>query len=240
VAPVPAGATTGNVVVMVSSVASNGMSFTVLKAIAVVQHTSVSAAGTSLALAFVSNVTSGDLIVVAVSTYTGETINNPTDNSSNAYALAVSDKPPTTGTPSAASIYYAVANSTGPLTITSHISASDNIHLHIYEVSGLSSTLNSVLDRTGSNLQTPTTSATVSTSGATTVANEYVFAFFASDNSTQTWTKGGSYTDVETSNRAGDSSFSEDLVITSAGTQTATAAFTVKDRVTSVIATFKP
>jgi len=95
--------------------------------------------------------------------------------------------------------------------------------------------------QTGANFQTPTTSGIVSTSGATTVANEYVFAFFATDNSTQTWTKGGSYTDVETSNRVGgDSGFSEDLVITSTGTQTATAAFTGKDFVTSVVATFRP
>ncbi len=248
-APVPAGATTGNVVVTVSGVASNGMSFTVLtvvpKTIALVQHKSVTATGgASLALAFASNVASGNLIVVAVSTYSGATISSPTDNSSpsnNAYALAVSDNPPTTGTPSAASIYYAVANATGPLTITAHISAAHNIHLHIYEISGLSSTLSSVLDQTGANFQTPTTSGIVSTSGATTVANEYVFAFFATDNSTQTWTKGGSYTDVETSNRVGgDSGFSEDLVITSTGMQTATAAFTGQDFVTSVIATFRP
>ena len=199
--------------------------------------------GTSLALAFSSNVTAGDLIVVAVSTYTGETISSPTDNSSpsnDAYGLAVSAKPATTGTPSAASIYYAVANATGALTITAHIGASDNIHLHIYEISGLSPTLSSVLDQTGSNAQTSTTSATVSTGGATKVANEYVFAFFATDNSTQTWTKGGSYTDVETANRiGGDSSFSEDLVITSAGKQTATATSTTADRITSVIATFQ-
>jgi hypothetical protein len=249
VARVPAGATTGNVVVAVSGVASNGMSFTVLavvpKTIAVVQHKSATATGgASLALAFTSNVTSGNVIVVAVSTYSGATISSPTDNSSasnNTYALAVSNNPPITGTPSAASIYYAVANATGPLTITAHISAAHNIHLHIYEISGLSSTLSAVLDQTGASFQTPTTSGIVSTSGATTVANEYVFAFFATDNSIQTWTKGGSYTDLETSNRVGgDSGFSEDLVITSTGKQTATATLTGKDFVTSVIATFRP
>jgi len=242
--PVPTGATTGNVVVTVSGAASNGVTFTVLKAIAVVQHKSVSATGgASLALAFPSNVTSGDLIVVAVSTYSGAAITSPTDNSSpsnNTYALAVSDQPPTTGTPSAASIYYAVANATGPLTITAHINAAHNIHLHIYEISGLSSTISSILDQTGANFQTSTTSATVSTGGATTVANEYVFAFFATDNSTQTWTQGGAYTDVETSNRVGgDSGFSADLVSSSMGKQTATATLTSADLVTSLLATFK-
>jgi hypothetical protein len=197
-----------------------------------------------LALAFPSNVTSGNLIVVAVSTYSGATIGSPTDNSSpssNTYALAVSDYPPTTGTPSAAGIYYAVAKATGPLTITAHINSPHNIHLHIYEISGLSSTLGSVLDQAGANFQTRTTSGIVSTGGATTVAKEYVFAFFATDNSTQTWTGGGGYTDLETSNRvSGDSSFSEDLLATSTGGQTATATFTNADLVTSVIATFRP
>jgi hypothetical protein len=216
----------------------------VLKTITVVQHKSVAAiGGTSLALAFTSNVTSGNLIVVAVSTYSGATISSPTDNSSpsnNTYALAISNNPTTAGTPSAASIYFAVANATGPLTITAHISAAHNIHLHLYEISGLSSTLSSLLDQTGANFQTRTTSGTVSTGGTTTVANEYIFAFFATDNSTQTWTKGGSYTDVETSNRTGgDSGFSEDLIIASMGKQTATATFTSADLVTSIIATFK-
>ncbi len=68
-----------------------------------VQHNSgFSSGGTSVAVLFKGNVTSGNVLFVAVSTYAGQTLSAPTDSQGNAYALAATATNPGN---SAASIY---------------------------------------------------------------------------------------------------------------------------------------
>ena len=211
-------------------------------AIKVVQDTSTTGTGsTTLAATFASNVTQNNLIVVGVSSYAGNSFASPaiTDSRGSTWSLAIATNPGTAGTPSLASIYYAVVPSTGSDTVTVHMTGTNNLHLHIYEISGLLTS--SVLDQIGSNFQTNATAASVSTAGSTTAANEYVFAYFGRDNGSGTWTTGTGYGDTRSSPNSGASTdaFSEDKIISATGTQTATATSSGTDSLTSLIATFK-
>jgi hypothetical protein len=219
-------------------------------ALSVVQHKSLnsSSSGTSLALTFTSNVTSGDLIVVVVETASSGSaiITAPTDGQSNTYHSAVDYSPPATGTPSEVAIWFTTASATGSLTVTAHISASHHIDMAIYQIhstNGVFASDTTPFDQSGTHLEAnPATSASVSTSGATTVANEYVIAGFGVDNhASDTWTKDTNYGDVETANNTVASAmlFTEDRIVSSTGTQTATATDTTGDTITDVIATFK-
>ena len=210
-------------------------------AVAVVQDAANTGAGsTTLATAFSSNVTRGNLLVVGVSSYAGNSFAAPaiTDTLGSTWSLAVAQSPGTAGTPSLASIYYAVAPSTGPDTVTVHMTGTNNLHLHVSEVSGLLTS--SVLDQIGSNFQPSATIGTVSTSGPTTSANEFVFAYFGRDNGSGTWTAGSGYgsTLASPNTSASTDAFSAGTIISTAGTQTATANSSATDAVTSVIATF--
>ncbi|MFI4972169.1 MAG: beta strand repeat-containing protein, partial [Hyphomicrobiales bacterium] len=210
-------------------------------AIAFVQDAGATGSGsTTLAVAFASNVTQNNLIVVGVSSSASNSFAATpiTDTRGSSWSLAVTRNPGTTGTPALAAIYYAVVPSTGPDTVTVHMTGTNNLHLHIYEVSGL--VTSSVLDKTGSNYQTGATAATVSTSAATTAANEFVFAYFGKNNGSGTWTAGTGYGNTKASPNTGSATdaFSEDKIISATGTQTATATASASDGLTSVIATF--
>jgi hypothetical protein len=212
-------------------------------AVAVVQDASTTGAGsTTLAAAFGSNVTKNNLMVVGVSSYAGNAFASPaiTDTLGSTWSLAVAKNPGTTGSPSLASLYYAVVPSTGPDTVTVHMTGTNNLHMHIYEISGL--VTSSVLDQIGSNFQSGATAATVSTSGATTTANEFVFAYFGRDNGSGTWAAGTGYGNALASPNTGSGTdaFSEGKILSATGTQTATATSSATDALTSVIATFLP
>ncbi len=93
VIPVPAGATTGNVVVTESGVASNGVSFTVTSSsgnIALVQHRSLDAGTTtSGSLAFASSTTAGNWIAVAIRAgLSGSQVFTVSDSNANTYSQA--------------------------------------------------------------------------------------------------------------------------------------------------------
>jgi hypothetical protein len=210
--------------------------------IAVVQDTTNTGTGsTTLAVAFPGNVTQNNLIIVGVSSSASNSFASPaiTDTRGSVWSLAVTRNPGTTGTPALASIYYAVVPSTGADTVTVHMSAAHNLHMHIYEVSGLLTS--SVLDQSGSNFQTGATAATVSTSAATSTANEFVFAYFARNNGSGTWTAGAGYGNTKASpnTSAATDAFSEGKIVSATGTQTATATASASDGLTSIIATFK-
>jgi hypothetical protein len=210
-------------------------------AVTVVQDASTTGTGsTTLTAAFGSNVTQNNLLVVGASSYAGNTFASPaiTDTLGSTWSLAVAQNPGTTGTPSLASLYYAVVPSTGADTVTVHMTGTNNLHLHIYEISGL--VTSSVLDQTGSNYQSSAIAGTVSTSGPTTTANEFVFTLFARDNGSGTWTMGTGYGNTQSSPNSGSGTdaFSEDRIISATGTQTATATSSASDALTSVIATF--
>ncbi|MFY9527638.1 MAG: choice-of-anchor D domain-containing protein [Candidatus Acidiferrales bacterium] len=211
-------------------------------AVTVVQDAIATGRGsTTLAVAFGSNVTQNNLMVVGVSSSSGNTFASPaiTDTLGSSWFLAVAENPGATGTPSQCNIYYAVVPSTGANTVTVHATGTNNLHLHIYEISGLLTS--SVLDQIGSNFQSGVTAATVSTAGPTTAANEYVFAYVGRNNGTGTWTAGTGYGDARSSpnTTSATDAFSEDKIVSATGTQTAAATSSATDALTSVIATFK-
>ena len=210
-------------------------------AVTMVQDASAAGSGsTTLAATFGSNVTKNNLMVVGASSYAGNTFASAaiTDTLGSTWSLAVARNPGTTGTPSQSNLYYAVVPSTGHNVVTVHATGTNNLHLHIYEISGL--VTSSVLDQTGSNYQSSATAGTVSTSAPTTTANEFVLAYFGRDNGSGTWTAGIGYGNTLSSPITGSAdAFSEDKIISATGTQTATATSSATDALTSVIATFK-
>ena len=208
---------------------------------AVVQDTSTTGGGsTTLTATFGSNVTQKNLLVVGVSSSSANTFATPpiTDTRGSVWTLAIARNPGTAGTPAQTNIYYAVIPSTGPDTVTVHMTGTNSLHLHIYEVSGV--VTSSALDTTGSNFQSSATAGTVSTTSPTTSANEYVFALFARQNGSGTWATGAGYGDTQSSPNSGSGTdaTSEDKIVTTTGTQTATATASATDAITSVIATF--
>jgi hypothetical protein len=182
-----------------------------------VQHNGANnPSSTSLPVSFTSNVTSGDVILVAESSADGVSLVTPTDSEGNSFTQLV-----TAGTSgaSAAGIYGAYAGSSGADTVTCNISTANNLHCHIYEVQGITTTV----DQTGSSSQT-SSSLSVSTSAATTNADDYVLAFFTDNNSQTTYTVGSGFGDAEsTRESSGDSAFTEDAVVVATGVQTAAA-----------------
>ena len=187
-----------------------------------------------VAVNFKSSVTAGHLLLVAQSTFDGETLSTPMDSQGNAFAsLATAHSPGA----SVAAIYATTARSTGPDTVTCGIAAgaSDNIHCHIYEVSGATP----VVDAIGSALQTGA-ALSVSTSSATTNANDYVFAYFSDDVSESTYVAGSGLGDIEQSESASqDSAFSADKAVATAGIQTATATASVSDPFVELVVALK-
>ncbi len=187
----------------------------------------------SVAVAFSSNVTAGDVVLVAVSTYDAQTISTPTDTQGNGFTQLV-----TTGTSGAAvaAIYAATAKSTAADTVTCAINSANNIHCHIYEVSGITTTV----DKTGTSSKAGT-ALTVSTSASTSNANDYVFAYFADNHSAATYTVGSGYGDTQSSidTSGGDSGFSEDKIVSATGTQTATATSSTTDTFVNLIVTLE-
>jgi hypothetical protein len=186
----------------------------------------------ALAVAFNSNVTSGNVILVAESTYDAETLATPTDTIGNTFTLLV-----TAGTSgdSVAAVYGATNKSSGADTVTCNDNdASNNLHCNIYEVQGITTTV----DETGNSTLT-NTALTVSTSAATTNADDYVFAFFADNANGANITVGPGYGDAQLSNDGGDSGFSEDSVVVATGVQTATATSSLDDADVNVIVALK-
>jgi hypothetical protein len=134
-----------------------------------------------------------------------------------------------------ASIYVTSASSTGANTVTCHIAVSGNLHCHIYEVAGVTTTL----DASGTQLLSGS-ALSVSTAAATTNANEYVLSYFAADNSRLTLIPGAGYGDAETTDSpSNDTGFSEDSVVPVAAVQTATATASGSDAFAELIVAFK-
>jgi hypothetical protein len=193
--------------------ASSASSETILT----VQHNNgYTADAASVAVPFNSNVASGNLILVAVSTFDGESLEAPTDTLGDSFVQLVTKG--TTGA-SVAAIYAATTNASGADTVTCSISAKNNIHCHVYEVEGVKP----VVDKTGTSTIVASTALTVSTSGATTNNVDYLFACFADNGTAATYTQSPGWGDIEQSNDGGDSGFSEAEVVITPGIQTATA-----------------
>jgi hypothetical protein len=192
------------------------------------------ASASSVPVSFKNNVTAGHILLVAQSTFDGETLTTPTDSQGNAFAQAV-----TADTPGAAvaAIYIATARTTGADTVTCGIGAgaSDNIHCHIYEISGTTP----VVDAVGSSVLS-SASLAVSTSKATSNANDYVFAYFGDNVSPTTYVSGPGFGDIQQSQSPSqDSSYSADKWVTAAGVQSATATASTSDSFVGLIVALK-
>ena len=132
------------------------------QAITTVQHNNgYTASGTSVAVAFNSDVTSGNLLLVAESSSDGVSLETPTDTLGNTFVSLVTNG---TSSQSVAAIYAVITSSGGSDTVTCGVSSASNIHCHIYEVQGVTITI----DQTGTSsvtsesLTVPTTVALVS------------------------------------------------------------------------------
>lgn len=198
-----------------------------------VQHNSgFVPSGTSVAVPFKSNVTSGNVLFVAVSAYAGQTLNAPTDSQGNVYALAATTTNPGN---SVASIYVATAVSTGANAVTCQLAGSGSIHCHIYEVAGVTP----IVDVSGTQLLTGS-ALSVSATTATTNPSNYVFSYFAADNSQLTFTAGAGYGNPETTiSTSNDSAFSEDSISATTEIPTATATASGSDAFVELIVAFK-
>lgn len=143
---VPPSATTGNVVVTASNVASNGVSFTVQPFVQGndnAEPTTTPTSGTTVAVPYTAPQTAGDLNVVAIGwPDTSATITSVTDSLGNTYSLAVG---PTvqSNPPAQAAIYYAPnirAAGAGANSVSVTFSLSEVPDIRIAEYSGLSTT----------------------------------------------------------------------------------------------------
>src|SRR5208283_2279228 len=136
--PVPSGATTGNVVVTVGGVASNGVSFSVTSGIgiALVQHTSLDAGTSSTAtLAFNANNTAGNWIGVCIRSGAVNETFTVTDSKGNTYHKAIQVNQ--TGDGDTAGIFYAENIAGGANTIQVSQTISATLRFAILEYSGV-------------------------------------------------------------------------------------------------------
>jgi hypothetical protein len=106
----------------------------------VVQQNSVNVSwGASKSLAFTSSVTSGNVVVVAILTYSHVvTVSSVTDSLGSRYAQAVERSDIMAA--DTAAIYYATLSSTGSCTVTVTVSNAADWDMYIFEVSGVTAT----------------------------------------------------------------------------------------------------
>jgi len=195
----------------------------------IVQHKSAVGlqvtSGANTACTFTSNVTPGNMVLVFVGTAHDNsgvaiTINTPTMTGETFSTWTGAPDPGTTG--NGQSGVFATNTAVGGQKIVNvsltFSSATPDIHIHVIEISGQSSSPRDAQGHTNS------ATASVSTSGATTNPNDLVFGFFYDDANNASLTVGGGYSLVELSTDAtfGDAALSESKTVSSTGTQTAT------------------
>jgi hypothetical protein len=132
--------------------------------------------------------------------------------------------------------------STGTFTVTCAVSTNTYIVLHIYELSGAATS--SIVDASGTNaVDAGSSTGTVSTSGATTVADSIAIAAFAFQ-SAGTNTAGTGYTLLQSTTNVGTTVMGDSdeyKVLSATGSQTAEINFGISQAngYAAVIATFK-
>jgi hypothetical protein len=238
VAPVPTGATTGNVVVSVGGVASNGVAFTVTAgsgSIKLVQHVGKDAGtSNSSSLAFPSSNTAGNWIAVVIRAgKSGQTL-SVSDSHSNTYKQAVLFNMTLDGETNA--IYYAenIAGGANTVTVSDNISGG-SLRFSIMEYSGvaLSNSLDTATATEGTG--TAAASPTVATSwGGDLLLSEITTANIA------TFTPGSGYK-IEDFVPAEPNTklIGEDQIQTVAGNTAATGTLSGSDSWSALFAAFK-
>ena len=199
VAPVPSGATTGNVVVTVGGMASNGASFTVnsTSSPTFVQGASVDNTGSAVAstsVSFPSNTAQGDLIVVYVVPNQANMI-TVSDTAGNTFSAASSTF--YSGTPCAniaQEFFYAANIKGGADTVTATLDGSYGLGVVIVEYSGIATA--SPLDaQAGTSSPTSCPWNATPTSASFTLGNTGdLIVSGAALNGNANWTPGTGYT----------------------------------------------
>ncbi len=236
VVPVPAGATTGNVVVTVGGVASNGVSFTVGPAtpspITLTQHASLAGGGGSATLAFPANNVAGNFIAVATRAFFPNQTFTVSDTRGNVYRRALTVNNNTVDT---LAIYYAENVAAGANTVTVAVSTSASVRLAILEYAGVARA--NALDVTAA---AALSSASPSSGSATTTASGDLLIGVVSTESYRTVTAGSGYT-LRAAVAAAPSTvlMVEDRIQTTAGAVSATATLNTSDLWGAGLAAFK-
>jgi hypothetical protein len=151
------------------------------EAITIVQSNGPAYQGSSPGTAaFTSNVTKGNLLIVAGGAYSGAgTVSAPTDTLTNAWTLVIQTNTAAgCGGACGAYLYYAIANASGADTVSMAFSATD-LALSLAEISGA----NAVDQKAAAN-GTSTTAASGNMN--TNAANELMFAFIITNDGTVT------------------------------------------------------
>jgi hypothetical protein len=238
VAPVPSGATTGNVVVSVGGVASNGVAFTVTAAsgsIKLVQHASKDAGVTnSTTLAFPSSNTAGNWIAVVIRAGKSGQVLNVSDSLLNTYKQAVLLN--MTVDAETIAIYFAenIAGGANTVTVSDNIAAG-TMRFSIMEYSGvaLTNSLDNAAAAEGTGTA-PTTANAPSSWGGDLLLGEIVTANAA------TYTAGPGYK-IEDFVPAEPSTklIGEDQIQAAAGNASASATIGASDSWGAAFAAFK-
>ena len=232
--PVPAGATTGPVVVTVGGVASNGMTFTVPggSAITLLQHRSMQTTAASAALAFAASNAAGNFAAVVVRAVGINQTITVADVRGNVFRRALQFN---NGSSDSMAIYYAENIGAGANTVTVSLSTAASLRLAIFEYAGIatSNALDGIASATLS-------SATPSSGSATTTANGDLLMGVISSQTGRVITAGSGYTlreivPVPPSSRL----MVEDRIQTTAGPVSATATLSSSDVWGAGIAAFK-
>ncbi len=231
VVPVPTGATTGNVVVTVNAVPSNGVVFTVgaVSVISFVQSNSATPQGsfTTVAVPFTLAQTAGNLNVVVVGwNDSTSTISGVTDSIGNIYALAAA--PVVQAGTASQAIYYAkniAAAGAGANTVTvTFAAAALHPDIRIAEYSGLDP-----LNPLDTSIGAQGTTTSTSDSGPVVTANPNDLLVGANIVQSTTTGAGTGYT---SRGITADGDILEDQVVSTAGSYNATA---VLDKIQSWI-----
>jgi hypothetical protein len=238
VAPVPAGATTGNVVVSVGGVPSNGVAFTVTAgsgSIKLVQHVGKDAGTTnSSTLAFASNNVAGNFIAVVIRAGKSGQVINVSDSHSNTYKPAALLNMTLDGETDA--IYYAenISGGANSVTVSDNISGA-TLRFSILEYSGVA--LVNSLDNAAVAEGTGTTPATAN--APTAWGGDLLLSAIVTA-STATFTAGSGYkiedfVPAEPNTKLAD----EDQIQATAGNASATATLGASDSWGAIFAAFK-
>jgi len=236
--PVPASATTGNVVVTVAGVASNGVAFTVtpVAPIALVQHIGKDAGTTTATtLAFASANTAGNFIAVAIrGGNSNAQVFTVRDSNSNTYKQA--KQLASSGSAVTSAIYYAENVRGGANTVTVTMTVSGPLRFAILEYSGVATS-----SSLGAAIAATTTSTSPNSGNLTTTANGDLLLGDVATADSDTYTGGTGFTIRDVVPAAPSTKLvTEDQVQSAAGTTSAFATLSISSNWAAILAAFKP
>jgi hypothetical protein len=235
VVPVPAGATTGNVVVTVNGVASNGQTFTVTTSatISLVQHVDVDAGSTaSASQAFPASNVGGNFIALAIRAGSPNQTFTISDTRGNVYREAARFNNNSDNT---VALYYAENVMAGTNTVTITMPSATTLRFSLFEYRGIaaSNSLDGVHTAAG-------TGVSPNSGTVTTTANGDLLIGVVSTEEVANFTPGSGFA-VEGAVPAlpGAKLVVEDAVLATAGTLAATGTISASDQWGATMAAFK-